>query len=98
MTLKEGPTLPKGHQTWMMNEINKLVWPSASGVGIMNKADYARTASISKQFGVIKKAPSSGAYRTDLAAKAVAQLKSSGTDVVDSGWKALNVKVSPGGK
>ena len=24
MTLKEGPTLPKGHQTWMMNEINKL--------------------------------------------------------------------------
>ena len=24
MTLKEGPTLPKGHQTWQMNEINKL--------------------------------------------------------------------------
>src|SRR5947208_2039050 len=56
MTLKEGPTLPKGHQTWMMNEINKLIWPNASGVGIMSKADYARTASISKQFGVIKKA------------------------------------------
>jgi hypothetical protein len=46
---------------------------------------------------VIKKTPS-GAYRTDLAAKAVAELKSAGTDVVDSGWKALNVKVSPGGK
>ena len=23
-TLKQGPTLPKGHQTWQMNEINKL--------------------------------------------------------------------------
>ena len=46
----------------------------------MNKADYTRTAAIAKQFGVIKKAPS-GAYRTDLAAKAVAQLKAAGVDV-----------------
>ncbi len=52
----------------MMNEINKLIWPNTSGIGIMNAADYSRTASIAKQFGVIKKAPSSGAYRTDLAA------------------------------
>ena len=28
ITLQDGPTLPKGHQTWMMNEINKLVWPA----------------------------------------------------------------------
>jgi NitT/TauT family transport system substrate-binding protein len=98
MTLKEGPTLPKGHQTWMMNEINKLVWPSASGIGIMNKADYARTASISKQFGVIKNAPSAGAYRTDLAAKAVAQLKKQGLDVNGKSWKPAAVKVTAGGK
>ena len=26
--LQNGPTLPKGHQTWQMNEINKLVWPA----------------------------------------------------------------------
>src|ERR1700758_2565449 len=71
-TLKAGPTLPKGHQTWMMNEIDKLVWPSASGgIGVMNAAAFNQAASIAKQFGVIKKAPS-GAYRTDLAAAAVA--------------------------
>ena len=98
LTLKEGPTLPKGHQTWMMNQIDELVWPNASGVGIMNAADYNRTAQISKQFGVIKKAPSSGAYRTDLATKAVAQLKAQGLDVSGKNWKPLNVKVSPGGK
>ena len=98
ITLQYGPTLPKGHQAWMMNEINKLVWPAdAGGIGVMDKNAFDQTASIAKQFGVIKKAPS-GAYRTDLAAKAVAELKSAGTDVVDSGWKALNVKVSPGGK
>ena len=98
MTLKEGPTLPKGHQTWMMNEINKLVWPSSSGIGIMNAGDYGRTASISKQFGVIKKAPSSGAYRTDLATKAVALLKKQGLDVNGASWKAAVVKVTANGK
>jgi len=98
MTLKEGPTLPAGHQAWMMNQINELIWPSTSGIGIMNTADYNRTASISKQFGVIKKAPTSGAYRTDLAQKAVAQLKARGLDVNGKGWKPLNVKITPGGK
>ena len=96
-TLKAGPTLPKGHQTWMMNEINKLIWPNASGIGMMNKADYNRTATIAKQFGVIKK-PASGAYRTDLAAAAVAGLKKQGLDVFGKTYKPLNVKVTAGGK
>ena len=97
LTLKEGPTLPKGHQTWQMNEINKLIWPNPGGIGIMNKADFNRTAKISKQFGVIKKAPT-GAYRTDLAVKAVAQLKKQGLDVYGKSWKPLVVHVTPGGK
>ncbi len=97
LTLKQGSTLPKGHQTWMMNEINKLVWPSKGGIGIMNVADYKRTASISQQFGVIKKAPS-GAYRTDLAKKAVAQLKAQGLDVFGKKYKPLTVKLHAGGK
>ena len=98
MTLKEGPTLPKGHQTWMMNEINKLIWPNKDGIGIMDKADYARTAQISKQFGVIAKAPTAGAYRTDLAMKAVALLKKQGLDVNGKSYKPLTVKVTAGGK
>jgi hypothetical protein len=63
----------------------------------MNTAAYGRTASISKQFGVIKKAPS-GAYRTDLAAKAVASLKQQGVDVLGKNWKPANVHVTAGGK
>ena len=96
-TLKAGPTLPKGHQTWQMNEINKLIWPNAAGIGIMSKADYTRTASISKQFGVISKTPV-GAYRTDLATRAVQQLKAKGLDAYGKKWKALVVKLTAGGK
>jgi len=83
----------------MMNEIDKLVWPaSAGGVGVMDKTGFNTTATIAKQFGVIKKAPSAGRVPHRPGGEAVAELKSAGTDVVDSGWKALNVKVSPGGK
>jgi NitT/TauT family transport system substrate-binding protein len=97
IVLKQGPTLPHGHQLWMMNEINKLVWPSKSGIGLMNVADYKRTAKIAQQFGVIKKAPS-GAYRTDLAKKAIAGLKANKQDVFGKHYKPMNVKVTPGGK
>jgi NitT/TauT family transport system substrate-binding protein len=96
-TLKAGPTLPKGHQTWMMNEINKLIWPNKSGIGIMNTADFNRTAQISLKYGVIKKKPV-GAYRTDLAKEAVAGLKQQGMDVYGKSYKPLVVKVTPGGK
>jgi NitT/TauT family transport system substrate-binding protein len=96
-TLKAGPTLPKGHQTWMMNEINKLIWPNKGGIGIMNAADFNRTASIAKKYGVIKKSPS-GAYRTDLAKAAVAGLKAQGMDVYGKDYKPITVKLTAGGK
>ena len=46
---------------------------------------------------MIKKA-ASGAYRTDLAAKAVAQLKARGLDVFGKKWKPLTIKLTAGGK
>jgi NitT/TauT family transport system substrate-binding protein len=97
-TLKAGPTLPRGHQMWMMNQINQLIWPSKDGIGIMDKASYAQTAKLLQQFGGIKKAPSAGAYRTDLAAAAVAGLKKQGIDVYGKSYKPIVVKLTPGGK
>src|SRR5438876_3534833 len=96
--LKQGPTLLNGHQTWQMNEINALIWPSPNGIGVVDAKSFARTAKISKQFGVIKKSPSAGAYRTDLAKAAVTKLKSQGVDVYGKSWKKATVKVTPGGK
>ena len=70
---------------------------NAAGIGVMNKAAYTQTAAIAKQFKVISKVPS-GAYRTDLAAKAVAQLKKAKVDVLGKKWKAANVALTEGGK
>ncbi len=97
IVLDNGPTLGKGHQTWQMNEINALIWPAPDGIGVMNKEAYGRTAQIAQQFKVISKPPSSDAYRTDIAQRAVDKLDSEGVDVHGSAWKKETVKVTPGG-
>ncbi len=97
-TLKAGPTLPRGHQTWMMNQINQLIWPSKGGIGVMDPASYKQTWALMKQFGGIKKAPTAGAYRTDLVKTALAGLKAQGMDVYGKGYKPIAVKVTPAGK
>ncbi len=98
IVLKNGTLLGRGHQTWQMNEINKLIWPApVRGVGVMNPVAFLRTAAIAKQFKVISKAPS-GAYRTDLAKAANAMLRKQGVNTTGLTWKATVVKVTPGGK
>ncbi len=96
--LKNGPTLGKGHQTWQMNEINKLVWPAPLGVGVMNPVAFARTAAIAKQFKVIAKPATKAAYRTDLARAANQMLRKQGVNTTGKSWKAVVVKVTAGGK
>ena len=96
--LKAGTALPKGHQTWQMNEINALIWPNKLGVGIMDPAQYKTTANIAYKFKVIKMPATKASYRTDLAKKAVAALKKQGVDVNGNGWKKKTVKLTFGGR
>jgi NitT/TauT family transport system substrate-binding protein len=95
IVLDNGPTLGEGHQRWQLNEINALIWPNDSGIGIMNAEDFQRTADISKQFGVISKPATKEAYRTDLAQAAYDSLKEDGKG---ADWEKAEVKVTEGGK
>ncbi len=97
IVLKNGTLLGKGHQAWQMNEINRLIWPTPRGIGVMAPLAFLRTAAIAKQFGVISKAPS-GAYRTDLAKAANAMLRKEGVNTTGLRWKAAVVVVTAGGK
>jgi len=96
--LKQGPTLGRGHQTWQLNEIDKLIWPNPSGVGVVPASAVAATAKIASTYGVTKKPASADEVNYTYARKALAQLKASGVNVTGSGWKAVVVKVTPGGK
>jgi NitT/TauT family transport system substrate-binding protein len=98
IVLANGPALPRGHQTWQMNEINALIWPNRLGIGLMDPVEYKRTTTIAKTYKVIKKAASKASYRTDLAKKAIANLKKQGLDVNGRSWKKAAVKLKAGGK
>jgi len=98
IVLKNGPTLGRGHMTWQLNEINKLIWPSPGGIGIMDKALWDQTVEVSTSQNVLKAAPDAGAYRTDLAQKVVDALKAEGLDVTGASYTPKEVEVTPGGE
>jgi NitT/TauT family transport system substrate-binding protein len=97
IVLKNGSLLGKGHQTWQLNEINKLIWPNASGIGLVPASAVNQTATIAKTYGVIKKMPS-GATNYTYAKQALSQLKAAGVDVSGKSWKPQTVTLTPGGK
>ncbi len=86
-----------GHQAWMMNEINALIWPSPGGVGVMDQALYDQTVDIATTQEILAAAPDSGAFRTDIAEEAVANLEAQGIDVKGSGFSKGTVEVTAGG-
>ena len=98
IVLKYGTTLGKGHQTWQLNEINKLIWPSPNGIGMMDPAAFKQTADIAQQFAVIKAAPKDGVYRTDLAQAVLDQMKKEGGDVTGASYKPQTVEITKGGE
>jgi NitT/TauT family transport system substrate-binding protein len=97
MVLKSGSLLGKGHQTWMMNEINNLVWPTKTGIGHATAAQVKQTATIAKTYGVTKKL-STDATTYKYADMALDQLKAAGVDVYGAKWRPKTIKLTEGGK
>jgi NitT/TauT family transport system substrate-binding protein len=101
IVLKNGPTLGTGHQTWQMNEINALIWPSPLGIGVMNQYDFKRTAAIALKYGQIKKPANPNATYDHALAKAALQYLRNhvkGIDVNGKRWHKAVVHVTAGGK
>jgi len=97
IVLDNGPTLGAGHQAWQMNEINALVWPNSSGIGVVPASAVGQTAAIAKKYGVVKSTPQ-GATNYTYARKALAQLRADGANVTGTAWRKLTVRVTAGGK
>jgi NitT/TauT family transport system substrate-binding protein len=70
IVLSNNPKLNKERMEWMMQEVNKLIWPSPAGIGQMDKAHWKMSATILQQARILKHPPSNDAYRSDLAASA----------------------------
>jgi NitT/TauT family transport system substrate-binding protein len=69
IVLRNASGSDREHQSWMMAEINKLIWgPPAPPVelGFMDPGAFERTASIALRFGVIHQPPDRGSYTHEI--------------------------------
>ncbi|MBA2489837.1 MAG: ABC transporter substrate-binding protein [Chloroflexi bacterium] len=94
-TVDAGSTLGAGHQAWMMNEINPLIWPSPDGIGAMPGDTYEQTVQISLEASIIDEEPTEGAVRTDLAEAAREGIEE---DVNGADFEKGTVEVTQGGE
>jgi NitT/TauT family transport system substrate-binding protein len=103
IVVAKGSKLGASHQLWQMNEINKLVWPSPGGIGLVDQAAWTRTVDIAQKTRnaegktVLTKAPEADAYTNDYAQKAVDALKGQGVDVTGAAFTPRTVTLNPGG-
>lgn len=98
LLLESDPTLGESHQLWQMNEVNKLIWPSPEGIGVMDAASWDQTVEWLLFMGAIADEPAHGAYREDLVKQALASLAEAGLDVSGEDWQPAAVTVRAGGE
>jgi NitT/TauT family transport system substrate-binding protein len=96
-TVDAGSTLGLGHQRWMMNEINALIWPSPDGIGAMPTETWDKTVEIMLDAGLISEPPGDDAWRSDLTEAAWALLGDE-VDLKGEGFSKATVEVTPGGE
>ncbi len=101
LVVAKGSKLGASHQLWQMNEVNKLIWPSAGGIGIVDKAAWDQTVKVASSAKnadgdtVLKAAPEGLAYTNDYAEKALAALKDQ--DTKGDSFKPVDVTLKAGG-
>ncbi|MBC8098146.1 MAG: ABC transporter substrate-binding protein [Armatimonadetes bacterium] len=100
VVLDNGSTLGASHQTWQLNEINQLVFPSPAGIGIMDADLWAQTVAVALDSNIITEEPMEGAYRSDLAQLALDALAVDfpDLDLVGEEYEPIEVELLEGGE
>jgi len=96
VVLDNGPTLGTSHQAWQLNEINKLIWPSPGGVGVMDKALWDQTLDVALSEAVLASTPDEGSFNSDFSQAALDLLGD--TDVTGDDWSPVTVTLNEGGE
>jgi NitT/TauT family transport system substrate-binding protein len=90
-----GSTLGAGHQAWMMNEINALIWPSPDGIGLLSQEAWDQTVETALEAEIIAEEPPADAFRTDLTEAAWEGIEG---DRTGADFEKAEVEITPGGE
>ncbi len=101
---ESGSELGQSHQLWMANEVNKLIWPSTNGVGIIDEAAWAQTVDIAlntqNETGatIISEDPPESAYSNEYVEQALAELEEEDVDTFGADYAPIEVALEEGGR
>ena len=96
-----GSQLGNSHQLWQMNEINKLIWPSPDGIGIIDQALWDQTVEVAlnarnaEGATVLTAEPEGLAFTNDYAQAALDALADE--DTTGDSFEPITVTLEPGG-
>ena len=104
ITLANGSAWGPSHELWMMNEINKLIWPATAGIGIIDEAAWNQTvegalAAVNETGAhLITKEPPSTAYSNEYIQEALDELGEDGEiDLLGEDFEPIEVELQPAG-
>ena len=103
IVVARGSKLGKSHQLWQMNEINQLIWPSGSKIGLVDQSAWNQTVDIAQKTKnaegatVLTKTPEGMAYTNEFVQKALDKLAAEGVDVTGASYKPETVTLNEGG-
>lgn len=104
LTVDAGSAWPIGHETWMANETNKLIWPAENGIGYIDPAAWDATVegalrAVNEQGArLITEEPPATAYDNTYIEQAIAELEEEGIDVRGESYTPLEVTPTEGGE
>ncbi len=103
ITLENGSAWGPSHELWMMNEINKLIWPSPDGIGIIDEAAWQQTvdgalAAVNETGAhLITEEPPATAWSNEYIQQALDELEAEGVDLTGDGFEPIDVELLEGG-
>ncbi|WP_350348619.1 ABC transporter substrate-binding protein [Agromyces sp. G08B096] len=103
ITLAAGSGWGPSHELWMVNETNKLIWPSPNGIGIIDEAAWQQTvdgalAAVNESGArLITEEPPATAYTNDWIQQALDELEGEGLDLTGESFEPIDVTLEEGG-
>jgi len=103
ITIDAGSGWGPSHELWMVNEINKLIWPSPDGIGIINEDAWNQTVEVAlmstNETGakLITEEPPASAYTNKWIQQALDELADEGLDLTGENFAPIEVELAEGG-
>ncbi|WP_448811562.1 ABC transporter substrate-binding protein [Agromyces bauzanensis] len=103
ITIAAGSGWGPSHELWMVNETNKLIWPSPDGIGIIDEAAWDKTvagalAAVNEAGAhLITDDPPATAWSNEWIQKALDELDGEGLDLTGENFKPIEVTLEEGG-